>query len=76
MMRTVIYDARIVINRDIILIVRGRAALQAFANLGELQQYLSHRHQPRRAQEIIKLSSNPAAIRSYHTQLRWNHDEP
>ena len=73
---TVIYDARIVINRDIILVIRRRAALQAFANLSEPQQYLSNRHRLRRAREIMKLSSNPAAIRSYHTQLRWIHDEP
>ena len=31
MTHTVIYDARIVINRDIILVNHGRATLQAFA---------------------------------------------
>ena len=71
----VIYDARIVINRDIILVVHERATLQAFSNLCELQQYLSNRHRPRRAQEIMKLSSNLAAIQSYRTQLRWICDE-
>ena len=76
MTRTVIYHTRIVINCDITLVVHGRAAIQAFANLGEIQQYLSHRHRPRRAREIMKLSANPAAIQSYHTQPRWIRDEP
>ena len=75
MTRMVIYDARIMIYHDIILVVCGRATLQAFANLGEPQQYLLHQR-PQRAWEIMKLSSNPAAIRSYRTQLWWNREEP
>ena len=71
MTRTVIYKARIMINCDIFLVIRGGAALQAIANLGDPQQYLSHQHRLRRAKEIMKLSSNPAAIRSYHTQPQW-----
>ena len=70
MTRTVIYDARIMINRDIIWVIHGRAALPALAKLGELQQYLSNWHRPRRAREIMKMPSNPAAIRSYRTQQR------
>ena len=64
----VIYDARIVKNHDIILVIHARAALPDLANLGGLQQYLSNRHRPQRAREIMKLSSNPAVIRSYRTQ--------
>ena len=72
----IIYDARIMINRNIILVILGRTALPALANLSELQQYLSNQHLLRRAHEVMKLSSNPAEIQSYRTQLRWIRDEP
>ena len=72
----VIYDARIVINRDSILVIHGRAELPAVANLGGQQQYLSNHHRPQRASDIMKLSSNPPVIRSYRTQPGLIHDEP
>ena len=73
---TVIYYARIMINRDTILVIRGRAALPALAKLGGPQQYFKNWHRPWRAREIMKLSSNPPAIQSYRTQTGLTHDEP
>ena len=64
------------INHDTILVILGRAALQALANLGGPQQYFSNRHRPQRAREIMKLSSNPPAIQSYRTQPGLIRDEP
>ena len=64
----VTYGAQIMINHDTILVIHGRAILPAFDNLVGPQQYFSNRHRPRSAREIMTLSSNPPAIRSYHTQ--------
>ena len=41
MAHTVIYVVRIVINRDIILVVHGKATLQDFANLGEPAMFVT-----------------------------------
>ena len=71
----VIYDTRILINRETVMVIHGRAALPALANLGGPQQYFSNQHRLRGVQEIMKLSSNPPAIRTFHTKPGLNHDE-